>query len=104
MAKAPSSKVSKTSGQGISRKSYQTGYALRNKSDASVPKADGPNISDLKGGGGGGKNKYEKSGGMNISYGRTIYPSDLEDVQGHLKDAPRKGLDLTLQKPKSYKK
>jgi len=91
MARTPRASVSKTSGQGVSRLSYQKGRNLGGNIGsvkASGIKMDaGP---DIKGPGTlGSKRSYGKdeAGGMNISYGETISPTDLADVKalGELK-------------------
>ena len=84
MARTPRAKVSKTSGQGVSRLSYQQGYALRT-GDApkvdKVAKGESPKREYGKG-----KSKAKGSGpGFNVSYGNTLKISDLEDV----KEAPK---------------
>lgn len=66
-----------TSGQGISRLSYQKGRALGNK-QTRAPAIDrvGSSVSE--------KREYSKKGdypaGINVSYGDTINPTDLKDV------------------------
>lgn len=85
MAKAPSAKVSKTSGQGVSRLSYQKGRALSGKTGGASTGIDASFGKSELGSGG---NRYAKSdvkpeqaGGFNVSYGDTIMPTDLEDVK-----------------------
>jgi len=94
MARAPRAKVSKTSGAGVSRLSYQQGYAKGNKGSAmpggspGVPKAS---ITDesLKGGGRGGtKQTGAEAGGMNVSYGDTLPIGDLKDIESFSKGKP----------------
>lgn len=86
MARTPRASVSKTSGQGVSRLSYQKGRKLGGNIGA--VKASGIKMDagpDIKGPGttSGGRSyaKGEKAGGMNISYGETIQPTDLADVK-----------------------
>ena len=87
MARAPRARVSKTSGQGVSRLSYQKGRQLGNKGtgtpgDAPSTKFD---TGGIKGPGTtGGNRTYGKSEGgadINVSYGATITPSDIEQVK-----------------------
>lgn len=84
MARSPRSKVPKTSGAGVSRLSYQKGYAMGNRGrghsgsagaasvdyDASESKAGAPRAKPLG-----------KSPGMNISYGETLPIGSLEDIK-----------------------
>ena len=106
MARTPRSSVSKTSGQGISRLSYQKGYSLGNKGSGAsagvrtefdTPDADaGGSRNYAKGGGG--------KGGMNISYGETLPIGDLEDVKKLYRGKPGKSwLDLVPGKQKKMK-
>jgi hypothetical protein len=111
MTKAPSAKVSKTSGQGVSRLSYQAGYRLGNRGTASPGGKDSPAVKsdrvDSKSSRSGGKSKFEKSGDLNISYGDTIFPTDLGDVKGAYKGKPdspgflKQGKKLPLKERKS---
>lgn len=88
MARAPRARVSATSGQGVSRLSYQRGRQLAKAADA--PSVDTKfttgerEYAKSKSGG-----KYESS--INVSYGDTYHPTDLADVKalGELK--PPKG-------------
>jgi hypothetical protein len=79
MARTPRAKVSASSGQGVSRKAYQTAYKLGG--DARVK-------GEFSSGGEG--NRYAKSSkrdkvdypkGINVSYGDTYFPTDLKDIQ-----------------------
>jgi hypothetical protein len=101
MARAPRAKVSKTSGQGVSRLSYQRGYSLANKADA--PSVSGMDMGE--GGGGRSGRQYAKSGAgkMNVDYGESHPIGTLDDVNAVAKDKPGKGLDLTLKKAKKLK-
>ena len=84
MAKAPSAKVSKTSGQGVSRLSYQKGRSLGNKGMSSPGGVKDSAKIELKSGRGPGRPKKDKAdgkGGINISYGDTLPISTLKDVQ-----------------------
>ena len=111
--------VTKTSGQGVSRFGYQTGYGLGNRGTASpggrdVPHIKGEALASLKSGRGGkpdkdmfdrrGKGAIDKAGGMNVSYGDTIFPTDLKDVEsvGERKPPKSPGF-LKLGKKHSYK-
>jgi hypothetical protein len=106
MAKAPSAKVSKTSGQGVSRLSYQTGYRLGNRGTASpgggVKDAPSSARSDY-GKSSGGKAKFEKTGDLNISYGDTIFPTDLKDIEGAHRGKPSSPGFLKLGKKMGLK-
>ena len=82
MAKSPSAKVSKTSGQGVSRLSYQQGYAMRqgNAPKVSSEKGDKRDYGKAK------KSKSDEkpkaSGpGFNVSYGDTLKIGDLKDIE-----------------------
>jgi hypothetical protein len=108
MAKAPSAKVPKTSGQGVSRLSYQKGYALGNRGGAAPAGGKSPSVStsttELKSSRGGGKAGIDKAGGINVSYGDTLFPTDLEDVRSVAKRQPAKSPGfLKLGKKPSYK-
>ena len=90
MARAPRAKISASSGQGVSRKAYQTAYRLsgdaRVKGDFSVgPGKAGGEREYAKGG----KQKYPQ--GINISYGDTREPTDLKDIQALAERKPPKG-------------
>jgi len=104
--------VSRTSGQGVSRASYQKGYSLGNRGTASpggrdVPHIKGEPLASLKSGRSydkGGKGEIDKAGGMNISYGDTIFPTDLKDVKSVAeRKTPKSDGFLKLGKKHSYK-
>jgi len=80
MAKAPRAKVPATSGQGVSRLSYQQGYALRS---GNAPKVKNePKGESLKREYGKGKSKPKAKGpGFNVSYGDTLRIGDLKDIE-----------------------
>jgi hypothetical protein len=116
MARAPRAKVSKTSGAGVSRRSYQQGYAKGNRGTAAaggaVPGVDKPTQDEAKSMRGG-KAKFEKGGGeFNVSYGSTLPIGDLEDVKGYAKGKPAqhglfkqgKGLNLVDKGRSAYAK
>jgi len=110
VARAPRAKVSKTSGQGISRLSYQKGRALGNKNTATPGDLTPAKFSagDMKGPGstGGGRSYGKGEGGagdINISYGGTIRPSDIEDVKALGKMDIPKGKALGPTKTKQLK-
>jgi hypothetical protein len=111
MARTPRAKVSKTSGQGVSRLSYQKGYALGNRGTASPDGGKSPSVPSEKGGSSGGgssgrasKAKIDKAGGMNISYGDVINPSNLVDIETLAKRKPPKaGGFAKLGKPVKFK-
>jgi len=93
MAKAPSAKVSKSSGQGVSRLSYQKGRSLGNKGSASPGDTQVKMATAIQSNndfGKTGKVKYPE--GINVSYGNTFKPTDLKDVQALGKVTPPKGL------------
>lgn|SRR6187549_1040252 len=99
MARSPRASVSKTSGQGTSRLSYQKGYALGNRGGGAdfggaLPDIDGPReYSKGKGG-----------GDMNISYGETLPIGDLADVKNLAKTKVGKSsLNLVPGKQKKMK-
>lgn len=78
-------RVSKTSGQGVSRKAYQTAY----RSGARGTGAPGGGnavktapVESTSGTGSGSARSYEKAGGMNVSYGNTLSPTDLTELGG----------------------
>jgi hypothetical protein len=101
MARAPRAKVPKTSGQGVSRLSYQKGYALGNKGGKTAPSVGGAAPAPSRAAGG--KSKLDTAGGINVSYGDTIDPSDLVDVESYAKGKPAKGVNLKLTKAKKLK-
>lgn len=77
MARAPRAKVSKTSGQGISRLAYQKGYALGNKGkQGRAAKGKSPSLGETR------SYAKEGKGGFNIAY------AGMFDVEGEKK---RKG-------------
>lgn len=109
MAKSPSAKVSKTSGQGVSRLSYQKGRALSGKTGGASTGIDASfGKSDL----GSGDNRYakgsakpDKAGGFNVSYGDTLMPTDLADVKALGEGAPPKPSNtMKLAKAKTWPK
>jgi hypothetical protein len=110
MARAPYAKVSKTSGQGVSRLSYQSGYRTGNKGTGSpgggkdtpsVRSSSSSSSSSKPPKSGGGKMKFDKGGNLNISYGNDIFLSDkLKDEPAGKTKTP--GF-LKLGKPVKYK-
>lgn len=86
MAKAPSARVHKTSGQGVSRRSYQTAYDLRRgegpRVDAKFPKPEKQREYGKKASS---KSKAKPKGGINVSYGDTLPIGDLEDIERYPK-------------------
>jgi hypothetical protein len=106
MARAPRARVAKTSGQGVSRYSYQKGYSLGNRGTGSAgpaPAVKGERV-EVKGGGGR-RSKLEKVGDLNISYGDTLEIGDLADIKavGKRKAPPTPGF-LKQGKQTEYKK
>jgi len=106
MARTPRASVSKTSGQGISRLSYQKS---RNLAGGTPSIKDSTQVDMNFGGTRGlsGKTKdYSKAaGGMNISYGDTLFPTDLKDIQEFgTGKMPKPSASVKPAKPKSWKK
>lgn len=87
MARSPRPKVSKTSGQGVSRRAYQTAYSLGNRGTGSEFKAGLKQSADSR--------RYAKldvGTDFNVSYGDTMEPGDLADVKAIAKrKLPRRG-------------
>lgn len=99
MARASRAKVSKTSGQGVKRLSYQKGYDLSRKNPtAGSVRWDAPE--DVKLG-----RQYGKGDGgkINVSYGDTLAIGDLSDIEDVAKRKPAKGLSLVPGKGKKFK-
>src|ERR1700754_2669317 len=75
-------RVSKTSGQGVSRKAYQSAYALgqhgRGSGGAGAFKSEAV---DTRQYGKGEVSEPKTNLKMNVSYGHTIRPADLEDLK-----------------------
>jgi hypothetical protein len=111
MAKAPSARVSRTSGQGVSRLGYQKGYSLGNRGTGSSGKnavAPMPSVKsdrvESKSARSSAKGKIDQAGGMNISYGDTLFPTDLKDVQSVAKRTPTPNQGFLKQgKPLKFK-
>lgn len=85
MARTPRATVSKTSGQGVSRLSYKVGHELGNRGSGSEFKTT------LKAPGG--KRNYGKldtGANFNVSYGDTVAPSDLGDIDKMFRDKPKR--------------
>lgn len=86
MARAPRASVSKTSGQGVSRRAYQSAYRLgQHGSAASGLKAKTSVDGSSPGGGSSpkyGPRNYGKgeTPHFNVSYGDTMEPGDLADI------------------------
>lgn len=79
MARAPRTVVSRTSGQGVSRRAYQTAYALgQHGTGKFAASLDTPSRGRDYGKG---KTGVDRIKPINVSYGNTIEPSDLVDVQ-----------------------
>lgn len=80
MARSPRAGVSKTTGQGVSRRAYQTAYSLGqhgtggSKFTTAVPTQDkGRDYGKSRSG-------VDRVPPINVSYGDTIEPSDLADI------------------------
>lgn len=99
MARTPRATVSKSSGQGVSRLSYQRGRSLAGLDDAPKVSARFSSSSDSR--------NYGKTdtpkGSMNVSYGDTYEPTDLKDVENMFRGAPAKGPSLKPTKSKGLK-
>lgn len=106
MARAPRASVGKTSGQGISRLGYQKARSLTNRGPQTPMSGIVPRVSSGTLGGGG-KSYAKTIGGppaapvappMNVSYGDTMDPTNLQDIAAaDPKRPPRnppKGLNL----------
>jgi hypothetical protein len=110
MARTPRAKVPKSSGQGVSRLSYQKGYALGNRGSGSPGKAsDTPSVKgervETRSSASSRKGKIDEAGGMNISYGDTIFPTDLKDIESFAKSSGGKATKfLNAGKPRDYGK
>jgi hypothetical protein len=90
--RAPRAVVSKTTGQGVSRKAYQTAYGLTHDTGSRVPAVsiDSADIAKT-----GGRNQYAKNPGVQPGYGDTPgLPKDIADVEALGKGAVPKGLGL----------
>lgn len=102
MARTPRASVPKTTGQGISRLSYQKGRRLSGKDDVpSVKSSSGPGQGSSRSYG-----KFEtttKVDPINVSYGDTIEPTDLKDIEGMFKGGPPKGPKLSHGKERKLK-
>lgn len=83
--RAPRTTVSKTSGQAISRGSYQRAYELGQRGTGGMAefRNTGSKRDYAKG-----KAKPDKEGSINISYGETYEPTDLADVEALGKGGP----------------
>lgn len=101
MARAPRARVSQTSGQGISRLSYQKGYSLGNMKGSAAPgvstKFEGTDKREYS-------KKQEYPAGINVSYGDTIEPTDLKDTKAMFASKPTKsGVSTATGKAKKLK-
>lgn len=79
MARAPRAKVSQTSGQGVSRYSYQKGYSLGNRGGGAPAPGVSTKFSNETKPGRGGKQDYPA--GMNVSFGDTSDPTNLGETK-----------------------
>jgi hypothetical protein len=102
--KKQSASVSKTSGQGISRKAYQQGRSRLAKTAVDSPKVAGFSAADSSSGRQYGKAKGgDYPEGINVSYGNTFEPTDLKDLTAMGKGAPPKGFKNARLKAKDFK-
>lgn len=79
MARAPRASVSKTSGQGVSRLAYQQRYQLTRGDAPQVKMGQATPNRGREYGKGTSKSGVRTS--MNVSYGDTVEPSDLQDIR-----------------------
>jgi hypothetical protein len=92
--RAPRSSLSKSTGQGVSRKAYQTAYSLTHDSGSRLP-AVSIDQADAAKVGGSGRNQYAKDPGVRPGYGDTPgLPKDIADVEALGKTKVPKGLGL----------
>jgi hypothetical protein len=109
MAKAPSARVPKTSGQGVSRLSYQKGYALGNKGaqGGKPPSVGGYDDSSVKTGKSYAKGDSGGDAGLDFSYGENLAPGNInsfDDVKAYGKLKQPKASPITkAAKPKAWK-
>jgi hypothetical protein len=111
MAKTPSAKVSKTSGQGVSRLSYQKGRALSGKTGGGASTGIDASFGKSPLGGSGSGRSYAKGekspgdSGFNVSYGDTLMPTDLADIKALGEGPPPKpSKAMNPAKPKAWSK
>lgn len=92
-------KVPKTSGQGVSRKAYQTAYALGAKGAGDVGSVKGlfPKPDDTP-------REYgkDKASKLNVSYGGTLRRSDPKEVEAEL-SAEGGAKSVKALEPKKWK-
>lgn len=88
MARAPRAKVSATSGQGVSRLSYQKGYALGNKGSGSPGSSVSTKFQAAESRAGREYDKQKYPGGIDISYGDTLNPTDLAETKKIFAEKP----------------
>ena len=105
MARTPRASVSKTSGQGISRLSYQRGRKLAGGTpDIKSPRETSFGSESSSGRSRGKARDYGKQvEGLNVSYGETFHPTDLDDIENSFKDSPKHS-NLAVKESKRYKK
>lgn len=75
MARAPRASVAKTSGQGISRLAYQQAYAMKGGLTSKFSAGQQPSTRDYPKQG-----QVKPRGGINVSYGSTLEPTDINDI------------------------
>jgi hypothetical protein len=88
MARSPRARISATSGQGVSRLAYKRGHSLAKPPGTPQAKASFENEGGRRDYGKTGKSKYPS--GLNVSYGDTLFPTDLKDVQSIADRKPAK--------------
>ena len=105
MARAPRASVSMSSGQGVSRLSYQRGHAMRGgggeapKVSSKFEKGDTPRQY-----GKGKSSESSKGPGINIDYEHTIPIRNLDSIENAYKGKPTKpGVKLKHEKAKKLK-
>lgn len=86
MARAPRAKVHSTTGQGVSRRAYQTAYSLGNHGSGSEFRASVKAPSSKRDYG-----KLDTASNFNVSYGDTVEPGDLNDIDRAYQRKPKRG-------------
>lgn len=98
MAKKLQAKVSKTSGQGISRLAYQQAYAMKGGLTSKFSAGKQQSTRDYPKQG-----QVKPRGGINISYGDTLEPTDIKDINATDATLPTKAsVSLKPAKAKTW--
>ena len=85
MARSPQAKVHLTTGQGVSRRAYQTAYSLGNHGSGSEFRASVKAPSSKREYG-----KLDTKSNFNVSYGDTVEPGTLDDIN-QIARKPKRG-------------